>query len=103
MSFGGLALGYGDYPARIKLLGSVYGRRGGAGRRWAMLRATPIRRVSANTSPLLDVPLSNSRASSSRRAARSTGRRLSWRGGEVAVEDAATADYTGLHVVLFSA
>ena len=34
MSFGGLALGYRDYPVRIKLLGSVYGRRGGAGRRW---------------------------------------------------------------------
>lgn len=34
MSFGGLALGYGDYPVRINLLGSVYGRRGGAGRRW---------------------------------------------------------------------
>ncbi len=36
-------------------------------------------------------------------SARSAGRRLSWRGGEVAVEDAATADYAGLHIVLFSA
>jgi aspartate-semialdehyde dehydrogenase len=36
-------------------------------------------------------------------SARSAGRRLSWRGSELAVEEAATADYTGLHVVLFSA
>ncbi len=34
---------------------------------------------------------------------RSVGRRLAWGGGEVAVEDAATADYTGLDVVLMSA
>ena len=36
-------------------------------------------------------------------SSRSAGRRLPWGGGEVAVEDAATADYTGLDVALFSA
>jgi aspartate-semialdehyde dehydrogenase len=36
-------------------------------------------------------------------SARSAGRRLSWRGSEIGVEDAAAADYTGLHLVLFSA
>jgi aspartate-semialdehyde dehydrogenase len=36
-------------------------------------------------------------------SARSAGRTLSWGDGEVAVEDAATADYRGLDIVLFSA
>ena len=36
-------------------------------------------------------------------SARSAGRTLPWRGAEVAVEDAASADYAGLHIVLFSA
>ncbi|MFR9673954.1 aspartate-semialdehyde dehydrogenase [Streptomyces sp. TR06-5] len=36
-------------------------------------------------------------------SARSAGRTLPWKDGEVAVEDAATADYAGLDVVLFSA
>jgi aspartate-semialdehyde dehydrogenase len=36
-------------------------------------------------------------------SARSAGRTLPWQGGEVTVEDAATADYSGLDVVLFSA
>ncbi len=36
-------------------------------------------------------------------SARSAGRRLAWVGGEVEVEDAATADYRGLDFVLFSA
>jgi aspartate-semialdehyde dehydrogenase len=36
-------------------------------------------------------------------SSRSAGRRLPWRGGQLPVEDAATADYTGLHIVLFSA
>ncbi|MFC4497026.1 aspartate-semialdehyde dehydrogenase [Streptomyces ovatisporus] len=36
-------------------------------------------------------------------SSRSAGRTLPWQGGEVTVEDAATADYTGLDVVLFSA
>src|ERR1700722_5778730 len=36
-------------------------------------------------------------------SARSAGRMLPWRGGEVRVEDAATADYSGLQIVLFSA
>ncbi|MDL4773094.1 MULTISPECIES: aspartate-semialdehyde dehydrogenase [Thermomonosporaceae] len=36
-------------------------------------------------------------------SARSAGRRLPWGGGEVTVEDAATADYSGLDIVLFSA
>ncbi|GAB2594558.1 aspartate-semialdehyde dehydrogenase [Streptomyces capparidis] len=36
-------------------------------------------------------------------SARSAGRTLEWDGTEVAVENAATADYTGLDVVLFSA
>ncbi len=36
-------------------------------------------------------------------SARSAGRKLPWQGGEVTVEDAATADYTGLDLVLFSA
>ncbi|MCX2970419.1 MULTISPECIES: aspartate-semialdehyde dehydrogenase [Streptomyces] len=36
-------------------------------------------------------------------SARSAGRTLPWRDGEVTVEDATTADYAGLDVVLFSA
>ncbi|MCH6159495.1 aspartate-semialdehyde dehydrogenase [Streptomyces marispadix] len=36
-------------------------------------------------------------------SARSAGRTLPWQGGEVTVEDAATADYSGLDIVLFSA
>ncbi|MET8146872.1 aspartate-semialdehyde dehydrogenase [Actinoplanes sp. NPDC049668] len=36
-------------------------------------------------------------------SARSAGRTLPWGDGEVAVEDAATADYRGLDIVLFSA
>ncbi|WP_262699961.1 MULTISPECIES: aspartate-semialdehyde dehydrogenase [Streptomyces] len=36
-------------------------------------------------------------------SARSAGRTLPWRGTEITVEDAATADYSGLDIVLFSA
>ncbi len=36
-------------------------------------------------------------------SARSAGRTLPWRGGELTVEDAAAADYSGLDIVLFSA
>ncbi|UNS96231.1 aspartate-semialdehyde dehydrogenase [Streptomyces tubbatahanensis] len=36
-------------------------------------------------------------------SARSAGRTLPWKDGEVTVEDASTADYTGLDIVLFSA
>jgi aspartate-semialdehyde dehydrogenase len=36
-------------------------------------------------------------------SSRSTGRKLPWRGKDIAVEDAATADYSGLDIVLFSA
>ncbi|MFI6350761.1 aspartate-semialdehyde dehydrogenase [Streptomyces sp. NPDC050560] len=36
-------------------------------------------------------------------SARSAGRTLEWQGAEVPVEDAATADYSGLDLVLFSA
>ena len=36
-------------------------------------------------------------------SSRSAGRRLPWADGEVEVEDAATADYAGLDIVLFSA
>jgi aspartate-semialdehyde dehydrogenase len=36
-------------------------------------------------------------------SARSAGRRVPWADGEVEVEDAATADYAGLDIVLFSA
>ena len=36
-------------------------------------------------------------------SARSAGRTLPWQGGEVAVEDADTADWSGLDIVLFSA
>jgi len=36
-------------------------------------------------------------------SSRSAGRKLLWHGGEVVVEDAGSADYTGLDVVLFSA
>jgi len=36
-------------------------------------------------------------------SARSAGQRLPWRGGEVVVEDAATADFSGLDIVFFSA
>jgi aspartate-semialdehyde dehydrogenase len=36
-------------------------------------------------------------------SARSAGRRLPWADGDIEVEDAATADYSGLDIVLFSA
>ncbi|MES1199490.1 MAG: aspartate-semialdehyde dehydrogenase [Pseudomonadota bacterium] len=36
-------------------------------------------------------------------SARSAGKRLPWKGGEVVVEDAATADYAGLDIAFFSA
>jgi len=36
-------------------------------------------------------------------SARSAGRTLPWRGGEVVVEDADTADYSGIDIALFSA
>jgi aspartate-semialdehyde dehydrogenase len=36
-------------------------------------------------------------------SSRSAGRTLAWQGGEVTVEDAGTADYRGLDIVLFSA
>ncbi|GAA1968522.1 aspartate-semialdehyde dehydrogenase [Kitasatospora viridis] len=36
-------------------------------------------------------------------SARSAGKTLPWQGAEVVVEDAATADYTGLDIVIFSA
>jgi aspartate-semialdehyde dehydrogenase len=36
-------------------------------------------------------------------SSRSAGARLTWKGGEVVVEDAASADYAGLDLVLFSA
>ncbi|HEY6560370.1 MAG TPA: aspartate-semialdehyde dehydrogenase [Polyangiaceae bacterium] len=36
-------------------------------------------------------------------SSRSAGRRMRWRDGEIAVEDAATANYAGLDIVLFSA
>jgi aspartate-semialdehyde dehydrogenase len=36
-------------------------------------------------------------------SSRSAGRTLPWRGEEITVEDAATADYSGLDIVLFSA
>ncbi|MEO3820489.1 aspartate-semialdehyde dehydrogenase [Plantactinospora sp. B24E8] len=36
-------------------------------------------------------------------SARSAGRTLPWQGGEITVEDAETADYRGLDIVLFSA
>ena len=36
-------------------------------------------------------------------SARSAGRSLPWRDADIPVEDAATADYAGLDVVLFSA
>ncbi|MCP2323724.1 aspartate-semialdehyde dehydrogenase [Hamadaea flava] len=36
-------------------------------------------------------------------SARSAGKKLPWADGEIVVEDAATADYTGLDIVLFSA
>jgi aspartate-semialdehyde dehydrogenase len=36
-------------------------------------------------------------------SARSAGRTLEWQGGEVVVEDAATADFSGLDIALFSA
>jgi aspartate-semialdehyde dehydrogenase len=47
-----------------------------------------------------DFPVSELRLFAS---ARSAGRTLPWAGGEVTVEDAATADYAGLDIVLFSA
>src|SRR5688572_1108469 len=47
-----------------------------------------------------DVPVSEIRYFAS---ARSAGRTLPWDGADIPVEDAATADYAGLDVVLFSA
>jgi aspartate-semialdehyde dehydrogenase len=47
-----------------------------------------------------DFPVSELRLFAS---ARSVGRTFDWKGTEVAVEDAATADYAGLDIVLFSA
>jgi len=47
-----------------------------------------------------DVPIADIRFFAS---ARSAGRTLPWRDAEVVVEDAATADYRGLDIVLFSA
>jgi aspartate-semialdehyde dehydrogenase len=47
-----------------------------------------------------DVPVADIRFFAS---SRSAGRTLPWRDTEVVVEDAATADYTGLDIVLFSA
>ncbi len=47
-----------------------------------------------------DFPLTELRFFAS---ARSAGRALAWRGGEIVVEDAATADVTGLDLALFSA
>jgi aspartate-semialdehyde dehydrogenase len=47
-----------------------------------------------------DFPVSDIRYFAS---ARSAGRTLPWRGADVPVEDAATADYAGLDIVLFSA
>ncbi|MET0271403.1 MAG: aspartate-semialdehyde dehydrogenase [Phenylobacterium sp.] len=47
-----------------------------------------------------DFPLSSLRLFAS---ARSAGTTLPWRDGEILVEDAATADYTGLDLVFFSA
>ncbi|MFJ6616501.1 aspartate-semialdehyde dehydrogenase [Kitasatospora sp. NPDC091335] len=47
-----------------------------------------------------DVPVEQLRLFAS---ARSAGRTLPWQGTEVTVEDAATADYTGLDIVIFSA
>ena len=36
-------------------------------------------------------------------SARSAGRTLAWKGAEIVVEDAATADFSGLDIALFSA
>ncbi|MCC7266820.1 MAG: aspartate-semialdehyde dehydrogenase [Caulobacteraceae bacterium] len=47
-----------------------------------------------------DFPLASLRLFAS---ARSAGTRLPWRGGEVVVEDAASADFAGLDIVFFSA
>ena len=47
-----------------------------------------------------DFPLASLRLFAS---ARSAGTRLPWRGGEVVVEDAASADFVGLDIVFFSA
>jgi aspartate-semialdehyde dehydrogenase len=47
-----------------------------------------------------DFPLSELRVFAS---ARSAGSKLPWRGGEVIVEDASTADFAGLDIVFFSA
>jgi len=47
-----------------------------------------------------DFPLTSLRLFAS---ARSAGTTLAWRGGEIVVEDAATADYAGLDIVFFSA
>jgi aspartate-semialdehyde dehydrogenase len=47
-----------------------------------------------------DFPVASLRAFAS---ARSAGSKLGWKGGEVVVEDASTADYAGLNIVFFSA
>ncbi len=47
-----------------------------------------------------DVPVTELRLFAS---ARSAGRTMPWKGTEITIEDAATADFTGLDIVLFSA
>ena len=36
-------------------------------------------------------------------SARSAGKKLPWRGGEIEIEDASVADFRGIDIVLFSA
>ncbi|WP_035850263.1 aspartate-semialdehyde dehydrogenase [Kitasatospora azatica] len=60
-----------------------------------------VREILAERGALLgQIPVTQLRLFAS---ARSAGKTLPWQGQEVTVEDAATADYTGLDIVIFSA
>lgn len=71
-------------PVRIGIVGAT-GQVGGVVRRILAERAFPVTQLRLFAS------------------ARSAGSTLPWAGSEVTVEDAATADYTGLDIVIFSA
>jgi aspartate-semialdehyde dehydrogenase len=72
------------YPVKIGIVGAT-GQVGGVMRSVLAERTFPVTQLRLFAS------------------ARSAGRTLSWAGRQVTVEDAATADYSGLDIVLFSA
>src|SRR5689334_17268883 len=82
--FAGWRAGRSFVPMRIGIVGAT-GQVGGVMRRILAERQFPVDQLRLFAS------------------ARSAGRTLPWGDGEVTVEDAATADYRGLDIVLFSA